>query len=69
MSAKVAAYPVQGRNLTTFTTRTGHPKKPRKKNGRTAEKNTSNGTLAKNRAVPEGKGAFLLALSLFVNFP
>jgi hypothetical protein len=53
MSAKAAVYLAQGRNLTTFTTRTGHPKKTRKKNARTAEKNTSNGILVKNKAVPE----------------
>jgi hypothetical protein len=52
MSAKVAAYLVQGRNSMTCMTRTGQLTKLRKKNVRTAEKNTSNGTLAKNKAVP-----------------
>jgi hypothetical protein len=40
MFAKAAAYPVQGKNSTTYTTRTDQPKKLRKKLGRTAEKNT-----------------------------
>ena len=43
MSAKAAAYPVQGRNSTTYMTRTGQPMKQRKKLDRTAEKNTLNG--------------------------
>ncbi len=53
MSVKAAAYLVQGRNSTTYMTRTDQPKKPRKKSGRTAEKNTSNGTLAKNKLPPK----------------
>jgi hypothetical protein len=40
MSAKAAAYPVQGRNLTIYMTRTGQPKRPRKKLDRPAVKNT-----------------------------
>ena len=49
MSAKAAAYLVQGRNSTTYMTRIAQPMKPTKKLDRTAEKNTSNGILAKNK--------------------
>jgi hypothetical protein len=53
MSAKAVAYRVQGRNSMTCMTRTGQPKKARKKSNKTAEKNTSNGILAKNKTFPE----------------
>jgi hypothetical protein len=58
MSAKVAAYPAQDRNSMTCMTRTDQPKKLRKKTDRTAERNTSNGTLAKNRTFPKGNEPF-----------
>jgi hypothetical protein len=53
MSAKAAVYPVQGRNSTTYMTRTGQLKRLKRKSDRTAEKNTSNGILAKNKTIPE----------------
>jgi len=68
MSAKAAAYLVQGRNSTIYMTRTGQLLNLPKKSVRTAEKNTLNGTLAKNRAVPGREGRLLLALPLYVNF-
>ncbi len=40
MSAKVAAYPVQGKNSMTYMTKIGQHTKPRKKQNRTAKKNT-----------------------------
>jgi len=43
MSAKAAVYPAQGRNSTTYMTRTDPLMKQRKKLDRTAEKNTLNG--------------------------
>ena len=58
MYVKAAVYPVQDRNSMTCTTRTGQPKKPRKKLDRTAEKSTSNGTLAKNKTFPKGNEPF-----------
>jgi hypothetical protein len=48
MSAKAVAYPVQDRNSMTCMTRTDQHMKPKKKLDKTAEKNTLNGTLAKN---------------------
>jgi hypothetical protein len=48
MSARVAAYPVQDRNSTICTTRTGQLMKLRKKLDKAAEKNTLSGILAKN---------------------
>jgi hypothetical protein len=53
MSAKAAVYPVQGKNSMIYMTKTDQAKKLRKKSERTAEKNTSNGILAKNK--PESK--------------
>jgi hypothetical protein len=53
MSAKAAAYPVRGRNSMICMTRTGRLMKPTKKLGRTAEKNTLNGILARNKFAPE----------------
>jgi hypothetical protein len=49
MSAKAAVYPVQGRNSMTYMTRTGQQMKPTMKLDRTAEKNTLNGILARNK--------------------
>ena len=43
MSVKAAAYPVQDRNSTTYTTRIDPLMKQRKKLDRAAEKNTLNG--------------------------
>jgi hypothetical protein len=40
MFAKAAAYHAQGRNSTTYTTRTDQPRKQRKSRGKAAEKNT-----------------------------
>jgi hypothetical protein len=68
MSAKAAVYHVQGRNSTTSMTGTDQPRKPRKKSERTAEKNISNGTLAKNSAVWKRVTTFSLALTLFISF-
>jgi Tfp pilus assembly protein PilF len=68
MSAKAVAYPVQDRNSMTCTTKTGQPKKLRKKLDRTAEKNTSNGTLAKNKATTTEETDFFLALTLHPTF-
>jgi hypothetical protein len=48
MSVKAVVYPVQGRNLMICTTRTDPPLNLRMKLERAAEKNTSNGILAKN---------------------
>jgi hypothetical protein len=53
MSAKAVAYPARGRNSMIYMTRTGQPMKPTKKLGRTAEKNTLNGILARNKFAPE----------------
>ena len=52
MSAK-AACPVQGKNSMIYMTKTDLPKKLRKKSERAAEKNTSNGILAKNKPMVE----------------
>ncbi len=49
MFAKAVAYPVQDRNSMTCTTRTDQLMKLRKKLDKTAEKNTLNGILAKNK--------------------
>ncbi len=40
MSAKVAVYPAQGRNSTTYMIRTDQLMRPKRKSDRTAEKNT-----------------------------
>jgi hypothetical protein len=53
MSAKAAVYPAPVKNSMICTTKTGQPKKPMKKSDRTAKKNTSNGTLAKNSSASE----------------
>jgi hypothetical protein len=66
MSARAAAYPVQGKNSTTCMTRTGQRRKPMKKLGKPAVKNTSNGTLAKNKVVKKVNEPFSLALTLSV---
>ncbi len=66
MSAKAVAYPVQDRNSTTYMTRIGQPMKLTKKSDRTAEKNTSNGILAKNKIEQKVNAPFSLALTLFV---
>ena len=62
MSAKAVAYPVQDRNSTTYMTRTDQPMKPRKKLDRTAEKNTLNGILAKNKFAQKVERAFFVSL-------
>ena len=54
MFAKAAVYPVQGRNSTIYTTRTDQLMKLRKKLDKTAEKNTLNGILAKNKMTKKG---------------
>ena len=54
MSAKAAVYPVQDRNSMTYMTRTDQLMKLRKKLDRTAEKNTLNGILAKNKIAKKG---------------
>ena len=46
MSAKAVAYPAQ-QELNDYEIKTGQAKKQKKKQNKTAEKNTSNGTLAK----------------------
>ena len=67
MSAKAAVYPVQGKNSMTYMTKTDQQMKARKKLDRTAEKNTSNGILAKNKiATKKVNEPFSLALTLFV---
>jgi len=53
MFAKAAVYLVQGRNSMICMTKTGQLMKPTKKLGRTAEKNTLNGILARNKFAPE----------------
>jgi hypothetical protein len=58
MSAKAAAYRVQGKNSTTYMTKTVRLKKLKKKSDRTAEKNTSNGILAKNKLPFKGSEPF-----------
>ncbi len=67
MSAKAVAYLVQGKNSMICMTRTDPPMKLRKKLDRTAEKNTLNGILAKNKiAQKKVNEPFSLALTLFV---
>ena len=58
MSAKAVAYPVQGKNSTTYMTKTDQTEKLKRKSDRTAEKNTSNGILAKNKLPPKGSEPF-----------
>jgi hypothetical protein len=53
MFAKAVVYLVQGKNSMICMTRTGQQTKPTKKSGRTAEKNTLNGILARNNFAPE----------------
>jgi len=59
MSAKAAACPVRGKNSTTCMIRIGQQLKLRQKSERTAEKNTLNGTLAKNSVEGKRKMPFL----------
>ena len=66
MSAKAAAYLVQGRNSMTCTTRIDQLMKLRKKLDKTAEKNTLNGILAKNKVPKKVNEPFSLALTLLV---
>jgi hypothetical protein len=66
MSVKAVVYPVQGKNSMTCMIRTGQTMRPRKKSDRTAEKNTLNGTLAKNKTFPERELVFSLVLTLFL---
>jgi len=54
MSAKAAVYSAQDKNSMTYMTRTDPLMKPKKKLDRTAEKNTLNGILAKNRFGQKG---------------
>ena len=49
MFAKAAVYHALGKNSMTTETKIGQPKKQPKKRKKTAEKNTSNGILAKNK--------------------
>jgi len=49
MSAKAVAYHVPAKNSTIYTTKTDQPKRQMTKSERAAEKNTSNGILAKNK--------------------
>jgi hypothetical protein len=62
MSAKVAAYRVRVRNSMICMIRTGRLMKLPKKSVKTAEKNTSNGTLAKNKAVPMREESLFVSL-------
>ncbi len=66
MSAKAAVYPAQGRNSMTYMTRIDQLMKLMKKLDRTAEKNTLNGILAKNKSLKKVNEPFSLALTLFV---
>jgi hypothetical protein len=53
MSARAVDYLVQVRNSTMHVTKTDQPTRPPKKHVKTAKKNTSNGTLAKNKSDPK----------------
>jgi hypothetical protein len=59
MFARAAAYRVQGKNSTTCTTRTDLNKKLKLRNEKPAEKNTSNGILAKNKLPPKATNLFV----------
>lgn len=49
MSAKAAVYLALGKNSMIYMIRTGQNTKQKKKSDKTAEKNTSNGILARSR--------------------
>ena len=55
-----------GQELNDLHDRTDQPMKPRKKLDKTAEKNTLNGTLAKNNVHKKVDEPFSLALTLFI---
>jgi len=54
MSAKAVVYPAQAKSSMIYMIRTDPLMKPKKKLDRTAEKNTLNGILAKNRFGQKG---------------